>query len=659
MPQEPTAAPSTRLRAPLPPRSNEIAESLYWYPNELAVTVHAAKPPTLRQLRDLSARLHRLLSRVGISVLPFYSGGHRLSRGGAREGSGDGASPAASGGDTLIQVEEIEVGTIPTRMQVSSRLDVRWQEELQYCSSKKRLPGVHFFGEGQKGVAVVFYALRTHHRTHDTRRDATQVAVDFINQNLHLLVPHQKEARMTGREQPMRPLDNLLKAYGIDYNPENPDDPIHQKSLPVLAAMPNWLTSPLTFGGQPPTGPGAPPIEAEAWLKGGWEFKKQPFKNLINRAKTSSHKATIIVLDTFFQGGETDIEKRVKELEQTHANLLRDNLLLRDVLDDLHNGRLTINTTMKTISEAFRSGLDEYGRPFGYDMVDHGLFVVGILRGVLREVMDKITIELIRTQNDYGSGEMDLFLGALYEVATRPDLTNVVLNLSLGVLPALEELQTIWFGEECCCDGGSVLDKMQQIDLLHLGVRLPIEILVEKGAVIVAAAGNDSLGKTPAYGPRLPARYDDVLGVAAVDNQMVASGYSNRANLLSWGSGVATYGGEQPNDDSETLAAIARKEIKPADKPDAVEGLYLYTSFPPLSADGPPPTAKTNDYGTAWWSGTSFATPIVSGLAAHYILDGKQGQGVLNALLTDLVKANAPYEPRLQAPVLEVEEILV
>jgi hypothetical protein len=657
MSQAPTTAPSTGLRAPLPPLSNEIAESLYWYPNELAVTVHAAKPPTLRQLRDLSARLHRLLSRVGISVLPFYSGGHRLSRGGVRESSGNRASPSPAGGNALIEIEEIEVGTTPTRMQVSASLDLRWKEELQYCHSKQRLPGVHFFGEGPKGVAVVFYALRTHHRAQDTRRDTTQIAVDFINQNLHLLVPHQKEARMTGRQQPARPLDNLLKAYGIDYNPENPDDPLHQKSLPVLAAMPNWLTSPL-LGAQPPTGPGAPPIEAEAWLKGNWEFKKQPFKQLLNRTEKSKREATVIVFDTFFQGGEADIENRVKELEQTQANLLQDNLLLRDVLDDLRKKRLTINTSLTPISDAFRSGLDEYGRPFGYDMVDHGLFVVGILRGVLREVMDKITIELIRTQNDYGSGEMDLFLGALYEVASRPTLNNVVLNLSLGVLPALEELQEIWFGKEYCCDGGNVLDTMQQIDLLHLGVRLPIEILVEKGVVIVAAAGNDSLGKNPAYGPRLPARYDDVLGVAAVDNQMIASGYSNRANLLSWGSGIATYGGEQPNDDSETLASIARKEIKPSEKPDAVEGLYLYTSFPPLSADGPPPLAKTNDYGTAWWSGTSFATPIVSGLAAHYILDGKQGQDVLNAILTDLVKANAPYEPRLQAPVLEVEEIL-
>jgi subtilisin family serine protease len=105
---------------------------------------------------------------------------------------------------------------------------------------------------------------------------------------------------------------------------------------------------------------------------------------------------------------------------------------------------------------------------------------------------------------------------------------------------------------------------------------------------------------------------------------------------------------------------LARKQIASSAEPDAVEGLYLYKTFPPLSADATSalaPNQEINRYGSAWWSGTSFATPIASGLAAHYILDGKRGQAVINAILTDLIKANALYEPRLQAPVLEVQEL--
>ncbi len=645
---------NSALRAPLPPRNGEIAESVYWYPNELAVTVHAPKPPTLRQLRDLSARLNRLLSRIGVSILPFYSGGHLVSRAGIRESTaGKQSTPSAEKEETMeiaeVEAPEVEVGVTPTAMKVKASLYKRWEKEVQRCGEAERFPGVHPFGEGPKGVAVVFYALRTHHRSPETRRDVVQLAVDLINQNLTLLTPRQDDARLKAGADAPRPLDKLLK--GI--NREDPNEPAHQQPLRVLAAMPNWLTAPLSHGGQPPTGPGAPPIEANPILRGQWEFKAEPFKNLLKKTKNSKEKVSVIVFDTSFANGAQEIKD--------HAALLpnaQKNHLLKQILADLDTGAMTIDTSMTTISDNFRAGLDEYGRPYGYDMVDHGLFVAGIIRGILPAGQAKI--EVIRTQNDYGSGEMDLFLGALYAVSKRPNLDHVVLNLSLGVLPPVEDLQEIWFGSQQCCEGSDVSTLLQTVDLLQLGVRLPIQRLVEEKVVIVAAAGNDSLGKTPAQRPRMPACYDDVLGVAAVDGKGEAAGYSNRANILSWGSGVATFGGEQPNDATETLAMLARKQNAPSAEPDAVEGLYLYKTFPPLSADATSalnPNQEINRYGSAWWSGTSFATPIVSGLAAHYILDGKRGQAVINALLTDLIKANAPYEPRLQAPVLEVVEL--
>ncbi len=634
MQQDPITTSGLSLRDPLPPRTGLITEALYWYPNELAVTVHAAMPPTLRQLRDLSARLNRLLSRVGISVLPFYSGGHRVSRGGpTRE-------------ETVVQVTEIEVGSAPTMMHVRAELDMRWKQEVAYCQSVGRFPGVHPFGEGPKGIAVVFYALRTHHRHSGERRDSVQIAVDFINQHLSLLTPRRGETKLPARNDPSRPLDDLLK----EINPENPHDVAHQTPLPVLAAMPNWLTAPLPGGAQPPSGPGAPPMEAPPLLQGKWEFQQTPFKHLVQRTKSSKDEVTVIILDTSFAGGKEECKEKAKLLTKPQGNQL-----LQQVLTDLDTGAITIDTSMTPISDQFRSGLDEYGRPYGYDMVDHGLFVAGIIRGILPDP-HQAKIEVIRTQNDYGSGEMDLFLGALYKVSKHPHPDHVVLNLSLGVLPPLEDLPAIWFGSGCCCEGANATTIMQTIDILHLGVRLAIQSLVDKQVVIVAAAGNDSLGKNPAHGPRIPARYEDVLGVAAVDREGEAAGYSNRANTYTWGSGIATYGGEQPNDDSETLAWLARKQKKPAAEPDAVHGLYLYPTFPPLNADETGPKSQ-NEYGCAWWSGTSFATPVASGLAAHYILAGKRGQGVIKAILNDLAKARAPYEPRLQAPVLEVKEI--
>src|SRR5437764_8137686 len=80
--------------------------------------------------------------------------------------------------------------------------------------------------------------------------------------------------------------------------------------------------------------------------------------------------------------------------------------------------------------------------------------------------------------------------------------------------------------------------------------------------------------------------------------------------------GVATYGGDLPKDvDIEDGHGYDMTSVK---KIDAPIGLYTSPFYPALSIDDPQPTYPTpNASGWAYWIGTSFATPIISAIAAR------------------------------------------
>lgn len=604
MASQPTSSRYQAFKAPIPAFDGTIHESIYWVPNEVAVTVRTPTPPTLEQLQDVSARLARLLSEVGISVVPFYAGGQRLSRAATK--------PGFTRDETVDKQKyvsvEIEVGRTRTKTWVEVELEERWQVEQK--RRPNRLPGVNVFGSGPSGVAVVFYTLLTHHRHPAQKRDSVQIAVDHINQNLNLRNPGAQ-------------------------------------SLRVLAAMPNWLTHASPAAPTPTSGPGAPPMWSPdaSPPSGSWLFKQPPFAALAQQAKQSSGRVKVIMLDTS-PGLASDIIARAQSLPDYAQNSL-----LGQLVNDLQTGKMLITDPYAAtlLNDHYIGGQDDLGRPFGYNMNDHGLFIAGIIRSIVPQA----EMKLVRTQNPYGVGDLHVFIDALEEVGQRHDTQEIVLNLSMGALPPLEELHQVWFGDGCCCEAPPFADALRSLEQLHLALRLAIRSLIEKGVVIVAAAGNDSLGKNPPHGPRFPARYDGVLGVAAVNRLGEAAAYSNQANVDHWGSGIATYGGEEPNDDSDTLAWYLGTSPHQPGPPDAVHSLYLNPTYPPLNADDPG-NGGTNSSGWAWWSGTSFATGVASGLAAHHVLAGLRGQQVIQSILSGL--ASAPYSERLQAPILEVVE---
>jgi hypothetical protein len=230
-----------------------------------------------------------------------------------------------------------------------------------------------------------------------------------------------------------------------------------------------------------------------------------------------------------------------------------------------------------------------------YLMTDHGLFVAGIIH----QLAPRAQLHLFEVLNPYGVGDLQSIAGGLQQALQLPRNT-LVINCSL-----VFNLPLAGQGDPGCLDPV----RATHPHLLRRWAQ-PIEALclwVQGYSVpMVAAAGNDAQrnrrhGHAGRPSARYPAAFESVIGVGALPrdaaNQgLVAASYSNLSDRPER-AGFITLGGE-------------------AGPENGVLGLYI-GHFP----DGQP-----NDTKWAWWAGTSFATPIVTGLVASLRGGGLGGQ---------------------------------
>jgi hypothetical protein len=209
---------------------------------------------------------------------------------------------------------------------------------------------------------------------------------------------------------------------------------------------------------------------------------------------------------------------------------------------------------------------------------DHGLFVAGLIHAIAPES----DIQLIRVLNEYGCGDLFTLTKALYQFiadmeAERGMLDGTVINLSLGVLkPA----------------SGEVL-----ADDTIESLRAAVLLAHSRGAVVVAAAGNDSYIEGKPLPPQIPARYPFVIGVAG------SNVYREKACFSNWGD-VSAPSGDSP---SEEGPGYCKREVLTECSGDCDEAVISLALSPSTAGD-------TTRY--AYWRGTSFSAPLVSGLAA-------------------------------------------
>lgn len=244
---------------------------------------------------------------------------------------------------------------------------------------------------------------------------------------------------------------------------------------------------------------------------------------------------------------------------------------------------------------------------------EHGLFVAG----VIHRIAPKAKLHLVDVLNQHGQGELFGFLNALMLLAKRglgkltpatpQPLHKSIVNMSLGVTlskgnmaqagvqQALKAMRTAHIVHPTTNNFllRSILEDMVNNQHYVGSLRTITKLLSELGTILVAAAGNDSATITGDLPPQIPARYDEVISVAASVYNGKRANYSNRGDVTAPGGGT-----DLP-------------DVKPQHPPTSATAAKDMTPFTIMSVA---PQLKGEDAGFAIWSGTSFAAPMVSGI---------------------------------------------
>jgi hypothetical protein len=409
---------------------------------------------------------------------------------------------------------------------------------------------------------------------------------------------------ITSRNSPVIPLVNLINAnLDGDWNKV-------AGAIPVVAASPVWLCA-----ATPPVPQGCPaippiPVPADASCSsspGLWPITLQDVSPELE--SMTGDDVTVFILDTLPKPIEI---KRAAEAAE------KNNLLLLDVAGNVTFDYHILPDILDIPSpDQPVSGKDILGRDIGFRMPDHGFFIAGIVR----DVAPNARIECVRILNDWCAGDMTTYIKALADIYDRMSQVDpntgkagdlyqkpVVINMSLNATPSEEEAKKFGLTEE----------------IVRNSIRPFFQSLISLGAVIVASAGNeadirmgaqamDPSGIRP--GPVLPGALADegiteIIPVGALDGKGNPASYS----CYPGPNGVATYGGEipKPAEERSPDGMTVAKDI------DALIGIYSALSYPALSLDDPHsryPVPNTNAW--AYWVGTSFATPIITAVAAR------------------------------------------
>jgi len=309
-----------------------------------------------------------------------------------------------------------------------------------------------------------------------------------------------------------------------------------------------------------------------------------------------------------------------------------------------------------------------------YKMSDHGLFVAGIIH----TLAPKAAIHLIQVLNRYGMSDLTSISRGLQKVIQKDGTgNNVVVNMSLTINFPIEsehittddpvgrrlgeqilshKNERSWWIEILCW----IVNIICWLIAYLFGIRLRgceptwydrqtwammwiCKSVSALNSNIIAAAGNRRRQEGPRPQAEYPAAFLDVLGVGALPKytdpppdqnaRLDTTSYSNFSDRPN-GTGIATLGGE----------AGAEAGV-----------LGIYVGEFPKDASG---NQESNDSGWAWWSGTSFATPIVSGIVAAMLsnMPGASPRQVIDKLLNPQTPPGA--QPASRRRTKENEEVL-
>ncbi len=384
-----------------------------------------------------------------------------------------------------------------------------------------------------------------------------------------------------------------------------------QIGLHIISSMPNWLVTAapsLYSDGGPAVPPRPAPemtMQTSPHTLPGWHLKFLP-QNLILDTK-NAEDVLVVVLDTAHH------PDRIRSAATRPE--LRRNWLLQRLTEDIRaeDGSFVVEYDRYALTNDVRTGHDASHQSRYYLMPDHGLFVSGIIR----DLAPRTHIRLVRILNDFGGSDLYSLFAILTDLERElisGTIRRLVINLSLTIMPDIRRLPYLWF-QDRQWPTSQLIGAQRALTQIEDGLRLLFDSLYANGALIVAAAGNDSIlalqNDLPPRPPRAPARYESTLGVTSINSNFSPSNFANAANLPSYEAGVATLGGDGPG------------MLDKHGLPDAVRGVFIAPTFP---------SGELNSSGWADWSGTSFATPMMSALGAHLMAQGWSAANIIARL---------------------------
>ena len=195
---------------------------------------------------------------------------------------------------------------------------------------------------------------------------------------------------------------------------------------------------------------------------------------------------------------------------------------MQRLANDLRNedGSFTVEYDRYPLTNDVRTGRGYSSDARYYVMPDHGVSVVGLLR----DVAPRARIRLVRVLNDYGGSDLYSLFAALTDLEREMvsgSIRRLVINLSLTIMPDIRRLPYIWF-ENRQWTATQLNGVTRVLNHIEEGLRLLFESLYSHGALIVAAAGNDSSSASEQGLPPRPPRAPAVTKVPSASPQSIA-----------------------------------------------------------------------------------------------------------------------------------------
>jgi subtilisin family serine protease len=452
----------------------------------------------------------------------------------------------------------------------------------------------------------------------------------------------------------------------VKLDDEGKSQPLSKAGIKIEVITPNWLSSPCSeVGGG--GGPGAHPVPYTGSTKDPpYKFQFQFSEEIKNKLRLISEKergrgVRVAILDTapclhelsaaYEVYYKVDPEKRKKQEEEKGLHPLIGTLLGP-------NGHLHVHPASHADLLRLRN---IHLKDHNYQMTDHGLFVAGIVN----TIAPAADIHLYEVLNPEGVGDLETLARGLWKVAEEPyrlfkankPVPPLVVNCSLvfnipieGDPSSPNSARPIQGDPSLKLDSSrsivghrltdldrvpAILDKISTdrdwIERATMIIMAICDILFYCGSRVIAAAGNDGKivmdtdGAVRQERPltRYPAAFTSVQGVGALPIEQPnpqtfaqtpkyeVSSYSDLADRPER-KGIVTLGGE-PGERKGVLGVYI------GEFPAPVTGIasLIHTVlgwFVGLFGGKLIYPANTNHW--AWWAGTSFATPILTGVLA-------------------------------------------